>query len=194
MKPKAHGACPALEEKAPSGGRGDGVQRAPATRRRHAPPSPRRRRHITLVSRRHVRDARPEGPAVELRRPDGGSHLQFQPALRGICRLLGADVLPEGGVRGVGRDLLLRLEHGQRAHHRAERPVLRAVRQGIEGARLAVVPRRRGQLGLRSRATGWRGRLHRRDAPRPQPAGQERQPVLHQPGVGGGAAEEGLVL
>jgi len=57
MKPKAHGACPALKAKVPSdsGGRGDGVQRAT-----------RRRRRITHTPRRHVRDARPEGPALEL--------------------------------------------------------------------------------------------------------------------------------
>ena len=52
MKPKAHGACPALEGKAPS----------------HPPAgaSTRRRRQITHPPRRHVRDARPEGPALEL--------------------------------------------------------------------------------------------------------------------------------
>ena len=150
------------------------------------------RRHITLVSRRHVRDARPEGPAVELRRADGRPHLQLQPALRGVRGLLGADVVPQGGVGSVGRDLLLRLEHGQRALHRAEGPVLRAVRQGVARPRLAVVPRRRGELGLRPRAARRRGRFGGWHAPRPQPARQEREPLLHQPRVGRGAAEEGV--
>ena len=64
MKPKAHGACPARI-----------FTTFASTARRT--PSPRRRRHITRVSRRHVRDARPEGFEVELRRPDGGPHLQL---------------------------------------------------------------------------------------------------------------------
>merc|ERR1711939_562451 len=50
------------------------------------------------------RHARPEGFEVELRRPDRGPHLQLQPALRRVRGLLGADVLPQGGVGGVGRD------------------------------------------------------------------------------------------
>ena len=180
MKPKAHGVFPAC------------IFTTFVASMARRTPSPRLRRHITLVSRRHVRHARPEGFEVELRRPDRGPHLQFQPALRGVRGLLGADVLPQGGVRGVGRDLLLRLEHGQRALHRAEGPVLRAVRQGIEGPRLAVVPRRRGQLGLCEGAARRRGRVHRRNAFGPQPAGQERQPLLHQPGVGRGPADEGV--
>ena len=65
MKPKAHGACPARI-----------FTNSVASMARRTP-SPRRRRHITLVSRRHVRDARPEGFEVELRRADRGPHLQF---------------------------------------------------------------------------------------------------------------------
>ena len=58
MKPKAHGIV-------------NGVHLQPSKWRSIVEQSTRRRRHITHPPRRHVGHARPEGPAVELRRANG---------------------------------------------------------------------------------------------------------------------------
>ena len=161
MKPKAHGTRVQRSKKRrlpPAGAAMASIQRRALLDAVAAPPSPPRRRRdaiaasrerrLTRTPRRHVRHARPEGPAVELRRADRGSHLQFQPALRRVRGLLGADVLPEGGVRGVGRDFVYDSNTGNELF---TAPKGRSFEQFVKESRVsrAVVPRRRGQLGLR---------------------------------------------
>ena len=69
------------------------------------------------------------------------------------------------------------------------------VRMAVHCARRALLPPARlpergvadsgrsGCVGERAHAGGRRVRVAQRDAPRPQPAGSHRQPLLHQPGV-----------
>ena len=102
----------------------------------------------------------PDEPAVELRPGYGQPHLQLQPPLRRVRRLLGRETTFLSEESASWRDHLQPTQHRQAALLRPEGSRLGLVREGVPGARLALVPRLGGQLGARARAA--QRRVHQR--------------------------------